>query len=207
MATARDAVLAAFKSLERRTGRDVFDLGEIVREVLSTTPAFRESTIRPFVTSVLCSNAPVHHPNHSDDLVRVDRGRYRRVRPSDDIRSLQSEGDRTPRPAASHRPRQSGTRSARVTARTEALVASFHDSLEAFVAAHPFTGPSTHFHLRAIERVRQLGDVQAAVHDVVTVNLVYATLASWGMHRMGPAGAKLVEYDLTFATSRGSDGA
>jgi hypothetical protein len=118
METARDAVLAAFKNLERRTGRDVFDLGEIVREVLSTTSAFRESTIRTYVTSVLCSNAPVHHPNHTNDLVRVERGRYRRVLPSDDIRSLQSEADRAPSRISSSEPRQSSSRLARVTAQS-----------------------------------------------------------------------------------------
>lgn len=196
MATARDAVLAAFRNLERRTGRDVFDRAEIVREVLSTTTAFRESTIRTYVTSVLCSNAPVHHPNHSNDLVRVEKGRYRRILSTDDLRSLQSEADRIPSRATSHGPRHLVSRSERVAAQSEALVASFRDSLKMFVAAHPFTGPSIHFHLRAIERVRQLGDVEAAVHDVVTVDLVYATLASWGMHRMGPRGAKLVEYDM-----------
>jgi hypothetical protein len=34
----------------------------------------------------------------------------------------------------------------------------------------------------------------AAIDDDSFLELLYATLASWGMHRMGPGGAKLVEF-------------
>ena len=37
------------------------------------------TTIRTQVGSVMCANAPVHHLNHTDDLVRVGHGIYRRA--------------------------------------------------------------------------------------------------------------------------------
>ena len=200
METARDAILAAFVRLERRTGRDVFELREIVQEVISHTRAFRETTIRTYVTSVLCANAPVHHANHRNDLVRVGRGRYRRITPKDDIGSPERRSSSGP----PRGPR--GDRSTRIEARSEALIVSFRASLAEFARTRPFTGPSLHFHRRAIDRRRQLGEVGVAVRDELMVELVYATLTAWGMHRMGPNGAKLVEYDaFTDALRRQAD--
>ena len=76
--TCRDEILGAFQRLERRHGRQVFDLQDIIQEVLRATGAYAESTIRTHVTSVMCAQAPVNHANASNDLDRVGRGRYRR---------------------------------------------------------------------------------------------------------------------------------
>lgn len=76
--TCRDAVLLAMLTLERRTQRTDFQLQEIVREVQSHTKRYPETTIRTHVTSVMCADAPMHHQNHTDDLERVERGKYRR---------------------------------------------------------------------------------------------------------------------------------
>lgn len=43
------------------------------------TDAYAETTVRTQITSIMCANAPVNHMNHSNDLERVDRGRYRLV--------------------------------------------------------------------------------------------------------------------------------
>jgi len=72
----REAVLEAMRTLERRHGRQVFGLGEIVQEVLSHH-SFKESTVRTHVTSRMCSNAPDHHGTVYSDLVRVGHGLYR----------------------------------------------------------------------------------------------------------------------------------
>ena len=75
----REAVLEAFQSLHARHGRDEFELGEVVREVLSQTSDFEESTIRTHITSRMCVNAPRHHATFFDDLERVRRGCYRLI--------------------------------------------------------------------------------------------------------------------------------
>ena len=53
--------------------------------------------------------------------------------------------------------------------------------------AATFAGPSLHFHLRSLDAVRT-NDFERAVE------YGYATLTSWGMHRMGPGGSKLREF-------------
>ena len=79
MGTARDAILEAFLALERETGHEEFRLSQVVDRVLASTKDFQETTLRTYVTSVMCVDAPVHHANHTDDLVRVGRGMYRRA--------------------------------------------------------------------------------------------------------------------------------
>lgn len=77
--TARTAVLEVFEFLEQSTGRESFALSEVVQAAGSMVPEYGESTIRTYVTSVMCANAPVNHANHTDDLRRVGRGRYQRI--------------------------------------------------------------------------------------------------------------------------------
>lgn len=78
MSTCRDAILVAFRSLERRTGERDFALVDVVDEVLATTD-YKESTIRTHISSLMCRDAPEHHQTTYADLERVSRGRYRRV--------------------------------------------------------------------------------------------------------------------------------
>ena len=75
--TCREEILRAFQRLERRHGRKIFDLQDVVQEVQRATDAYAESTIRTHITSVMCAQAPVNHANASNELDRVGRGRYR----------------------------------------------------------------------------------------------------------------------------------
>lgn len=80
MTKCRDEVLAAFERLERRHRRTDFELADVVAEVLASSTAYAESTIRTHITSRMCGDAPDHHSTTFDDLERVDRGVYRRHR-------------------------------------------------------------------------------------------------------------------------------
>lgn len=60
---------------------------------------------------------------------------------------------------------------------------------EAFYRVKNFTGPSLYFHRLALE-LRNDNDQQRYL------DCIYATLASWGMHRMGPGGSKMVDMVL-----------
>ncbi len=72
----RDEVLAVAEELSRRGG-GLFRVDEVATEMNRRGSRYSESTVRTYVTSVMCANAPVHHANHTDDLVRVSRGVYR----------------------------------------------------------------------------------------------------------------------------------
>ena len=57
-----------------------------------------------------------------------------------------------------------------------------------YYQARTFGGPSLHFHLRSLESSQAKNFDRFSEH-------VYALLASWGMHRMGPGGSKMKEFD------------
>jgi hypothetical protein len=57
----------------------------------------------------------------------------------------------------------------------------FHDS-------RIFRGPSLHFHTRALAAAKASDFEHFA-------EMAYALLVSWGMHRMGPGGAKMLPFD------------
>lgn len=64
-----------------------------------------------------------------------------------------------------------------------------------FNQAHIFSGPSLYFHRRTIERLRGYRCASEAIQHDQFIESLYATLTSWGMHRMGPKGAKLTDYE------------
>ncbi len=75
--TCRNEVLNAMGRLERRHGKSVFPLAEIVKEVLSHTRQYEESTIRTHISAHMCAQAPVNNAVVTDDLDRVGRGLYK----------------------------------------------------------------------------------------------------------------------------------
>jgi len=60
---------------------------------------------------------------------------------------------------------------------------------QAFYDAEVFTGPSLFFHLRSLETRR-------SEDFILHLEFIYATLASWGMHRMGEGGAKMQNFHV-----------
>lgn len=90
----------------------------------------------------------------------------------------------------------------RMEARVNELVQHVEESLDAFDKASVFTGPSVFFHAEAMTRRRSHSSVRSAIADQQLLVSIYATLTAWGMHRMGPTGAKLVAFDIFAAGIR-----
>lgn len=84
----------------------------------------------------------------------------------------------------------------------EDLLAGFPGYLALFQREDVFSGPSIYFHQKTrymLDRFRFLSDcdaqaVAACIDDDVFLECLYATLTAWGLHRMGPRGAKLAEF-------------
>lgn len=68
------------------------------------------------------------------------------------------------------------------------LLSALDEAHDAYHKAALFSGPSIHFHLRALEAAR-------AQEFESFAEYTYAMLASWGMHRMGPGGSKMREFE------------
>lgn len=83
----------------------------------------------------------------------------------------------------------------RLRERVAALQARFAKSLEAFERARLFSGPSVYFHKRTLEHLRNHKSAADAVADDSYLEALYATLTAWGLHRMGPGNAKLLDFD------------
>lgn len=74
------------------------------------------------------------------------------------------------------------------------LCRGFDKYTAAFDAAALFSGPSLYFHHRTLSIRRDLGgSVDACLGSEAFFESLYATLASWGLHRMGPGNTKLVD--------------
>ena len=106
------------------------------------------------------------------------------------------------------RAQQTGTVSRtvrRMEERCGQLIAGFDGYIRQFEMAKPFTGPSLHFHLRTIEVLRKHRRPCDALDDDEWRELLYATLTSWGMHRMGNTWTKLrdlSEIEASFLSQR-----
>lgn len=83
----------------------------------------------------------------------------------------------------------------RLRDRVADLNAQFTKALGAFEQSALFTGPSVYFHRRTLERLRGHKSVADAIRDDGYLETMYAMLTAWGLHRMGPGNAKLLDLD------------
>jgi len=81
----------------------------------------------------------------------------------------------------------------RMEQRVEQLSADMPHWLRSFDAAAKFSGPSLYFHLRTLDCLRSHPSAVDAIYSDELFDWLYATLASWGMHRMGRGSTKLRE--------------
>lgn len=82
----------------------------------------------------------------------------------------------------------------RTQQRVSDLVEGFDRYCDAFDGASLFTGPSLYFHLKTLALLQQHRSAADALEDDSFLESLYATLTAWGLHRMGPAPAKLVDF-------------
>jgi hypothetical protein len=84
----------------------------------------------------------------------------------------------------------------------ESLVGDFSRFVRRFDPTQQFGGPSVYFHLKTIESLSRHPTAVDALGDDTFFDHLYATLASWGLHRMGPGNAKLRNIDELKASFR-----
>ena len=78
--------------------------------------------------------------------------------------------------------------------RVQLLTSSFTRYVQEFENQKLFTGPSLYFHRKTMAILRSHAcSVRKCLEDPAFLDSLYATLTSWGLHRMGRKGAKLVD--------------
>src|SRR5262249_2980989 len=75
--------------------------------------------------------------------------------------------------------------------RVAEICASLSTFVEAFDRSRRFIGHSLYFHHRTLDLLNSCGSVSRALESQCFLESLYATLASWGMHRMGDRGARM----------------
>lgn len=74
---ARGEILRAIEAVTTRSGRETFELSEVVQEMARSGTAYAESTVRTMVTSHMCASSMGAGSDKHADLERVGRGLYR----------------------------------------------------------------------------------------------------------------------------------
>jgi hypothetical protein len=67
--------------------------------------------------------------------------------------------------------------------------------IEYFNKSENFVGPSIYFHHKTLQHKNQHTNLESLLNDDLFFDYLYATLTSWGLHRMGPGNTKLVDID------------
>ena len=73
------------------------------------------------------------------------------------------------------------------------LIEHFDEYVRVFDQRNLFTGPSVYFHTKTLEILRRHNKPSEALLDDLFFDYLYATLTSWGLHRMGHGFTKLAE--------------
>ncbi len=131
--------------------------------------------------------------NVRDDLETMSYSQLMQWLPSPDAPTAVEP---LPRSAIPGRPALTTKRqrtSDRMERRVNDLIAGFDQYVQAFNDGNPFSGPSIYFHHKTLAILRQHSTPCSALHSDEFLDYLYATLTSWGMHRMGPGGAKLAD--------------
>lgn len=79
--TCRDEILDVIQGLHLRRSGDTFGVLEILEAMQARGTRFAESTIRGYISSKMCVNAPFQYGTRYHDLERLDRNTYRLARP------------------------------------------------------------------------------------------------------------------------------
>jgi hypothetical protein len=178
-------------------------VSEVIEALQSRFPGeWTDGTVRAHLAGLSTNHPSAHYYPHLQRftfLTQASDGRYFVAPPS----GPELQGPAPPTvPAKTDRllgkpyqPKARPNRVSRMAERCKELAANFAHYLAQFEKRSVFGGPSVHFHVRAIERRRTHESVRSAVADDELLELIYAMLASWGMHRMGPKGTKLVDFD------------
>ena len=154
-------------------------------------PKIKEGAVRAHLIR-LTTNSPtrVHYKaTKKDDLFfKIDSSHFRKYNPQEDAVPIYAKA-LLPKEAKSNKK----VKRPPIETRVDDLIGNFHNYLSHFEENIKFSGPSIYFHKKVIEKIRNTERYEQLFDDDLFFDYLYATLASWGMHRMGEKSAKMAE--------------
>ncbi len=175
-----------------------FSRSEIVNWFSGKYPLVKRNTVTSHITSCCVNDKNRHHYTvQKPILFKLDDGRYDRYDINKHGHVLLQEGDSKSQVFKPNTNRQSYfiKASEDINGRIDTICGNFNEYLTYLDRSPAYTGPSVHFHLKTMNRFRELKyNVFQAAKDERFCELLYATLVSWGMHRMDK-GAKMPDFE------------
>ncbi len=173
-----------------------FTRGAMLQWFSQEYPLVKRNTVTSHITSCCVNDRNRHHYSvQKDILFKLNDRRYERYDPNRHgqlpVRVERQEAQ-VMNINARHR-----SPSTWPTKEVQERVASVCDDFTQFVeyGSGAYTGPSVYFHLKTVDRFDRLGNsIERAAKDERFCELLYATLVSWGMHRMDK-GAKMQGFE------------
>lgn len=184
-----------------KKSQNVFSPSDIIKEIHRKNPEILVVTIRSYVIGMAPNHPSSHHyqstRNKHGYFEYLGDGKFRlaetRIRPATPPLKTQVASNRGFQPPFSHINRSHDI-IAEMKKRVDELNNNFGTYIESFNKQNLFSGPSVYFHLKTLEQGEKHSSVSEKLQDSMFLDYLYATLSSWGLHRMGNTGAKLVEY-------------
>jgi len=170
-----------------------FEAKEAVDWFRKKYPKIKEGSVRAHLIRLTTNNPTrVHYkPTEKDDLFfQLESGRFRRYSPDKDPKPIYAT-EKSLRP---HKTRLSLNKQS-LEERVTDYLRNFSHYLWYFGENIKFSGPSVYFHKKVIAKIRQAERCEQLFEDDLFFEYIYATLAAWGMHRMGEETAKMVDFD------------
>jgi hypothetical protein len=171
----------------------IFFTNDAVNWFQKKYPKIKDVSVKAHLIRLTTNNRTrVHYKASSEDdlFFQLESGRFRKYLSLKDPKPFYF-ADKPLKPTKSRKP----IRRRPMEERISDLICNFHGYLQYFVENIKFSGPSVYFHKKVIEKIRQVGKYDQLFADNLFFEYIYATLASWGMHRMGQETAKMVNFD------------
>jgi hypothetical protein len=177
---------------DRKREGETFAAKEPVDWFRETYPKIKEGSVKAHLVRLTTNNPTRCHykaTNEDDLFFQLESGRFRKYSPDKDPEPIYAT-DKSLKPK---KPRSSLNRQS-IEERVSNLVRNFSHYLWYFGDNIKFSGPSVYFHKKVIEKIRQIEKHEQLFDDNLFFEYIYATLAAWGMHRMGEETAKMADY-------------
>lgn len=156
-------------------------------------PKVEEGSVRAHLIRLTTNNPTrIHYKAKPDDdlFFQLESGRFRRYLPDKDPKPIYAtEESLSPKTTRLSLNKQS------IEERIDNLIRNFSHYLWYFGENIKFSGPSIYFHKKVIEKIRRAEKLEQLFDDNLFFEYIYATLAAWGMHRMGEETAKMADFD------------
>jgi hypothetical protein len=173
--------------------KETFDPTTAINWFKKNYPEIKESSVRVHLIRLTTNNPTrIHYGAKKEDDIfyRIGTDQIRRYEPHKDPPAIYIGGSDRKKPRLEPKMIKEIAEK-----RLSDLIEDFYVYLNYFLSNMKFSGPSVYFHKKVINKVRAIDEYEKIFSDDLFFDYLYATLSSWGMHRMGNKTAKMSNFE------------